>query len=52
MHPHNNSSNKGKTHKHNSEIAEAISSAEKSKVKNPPGVEMPLEEEMSPAQLG
>ena len=39
-----------KSTKNKSTLAETISAAEKTK--NPPGVLMPPEEEMSPAQLG
>jgi len=43
---------KSKSTKHNSTLTEILSSAEKSKTKNPPGVSMPPEKEMSPPQLG
>ena len=52
MNPNEGHTNKSKNTKHNSTLAETVSAAEKSKTKNPPGVSMPPEKEMSPAQLG
>jgi len=52
MYPNDNHTLKSKSTKHDSTLAETISAAEKSKTKNPPGVTMPPEKEMSPAQLG
>jgi len=52
MSPNEGHATKSKGTKHNSTLAETIATAEKSKTKNPPGVTMPPEEEMSPAQLG
>jgi len=52
MYPNEGQTHKNKNAKHNSTLAEAISAAEESKTQNPPGVSMPLEKEMSPAQLG
>ena len=50
MYPNDN--HKNKNDKRASKLAEAIAAAEKTKTKNPPGVEIPLESEMSPPQLG
>ena len=52
MYPNDNHTSKNKNPNHDSKLAETISAAEKSKTKNPPGVTMPPENEMSPAQLG
>jgi len=52
MYPNDGHTHRSKSTKHNSKLAETISNAEKSKTKNPPGVSMPPEKEMSPAQLG
>ena len=52
MNPNEGYTPKNKNTKHDSKLAETISAAEKSKTKNPPGVTMPPEKEMSPAQLG
>jgi len=40
------------THKSNSTLVETVLAAEKNKTKNPPGVSMPSEKEMSLPQLG
>jgi len=52
MCPNESNTHKNKNTKHNSAFAETALAAEKSKTKNPPGVTMPPEKEMSPAQLG
>ena len=52
MYPNESNTHKSKNTKNNSKLAETISNAEKSKTKNPPGLTMPPEKEMSPAQLG
>ena len=47
--------NEGNTHKsakHKTVLPEIQSAAEKDKAKDPPGVDMPPETEMSPPQLG
>ena len=43
---------KSKNTKSNSVLTETLLAAEKCKTQNPPGVSMPPEKEMSPAQLG
>jgi len=52
MNPSEGHNNKSKGTKHNSTLTETIRSAEKNKKKNPPGVSIPPEKEMSPPQLG
>jgi len=53
MYPSENHTHKSKNTKHEAapEI-EAHSASGKTRTKNPPGVHMPSETEMSPAQLG
>jgi len=52
MSPNKSITRKVKSTKQSSRLAEAISNAEKVKAENPPGVPMPPEEDMSPAQYG
>jgi len=52
MSPNESRDHKVKNNKSSAELTEAILSAEKSKAKNPPGLSMPPEKEMSPPQLG
>jgi len=52
MNPNEDHNHNGKSTKHHSTLVETLLSAEKNKIKNPPGVSIPPEEEMSPPQLG
>ncbi|MCL2404028.1 MAG: hypothetical protein FWC92_00635 [Defluviitaleaceae bacterium] len=52
MYPNKSLTHTSKSTKQSSTLTETVSNAEKSKTQNPPGVNMPPEEEMSPAQLG
>jgi len=54
MYSNGNHASKGKHTKHDvtSPEIEAHSASGKNRTKNPPGVNMPSEDEMSPAQLG
>jgi len=52
MFPNKDHSKKDKSTNHNATLTETLSAAEKSKTKNPPGVSLPPETEMSPPQLG
>jgi len=52
MSPSESHNHKSKNTKHKSTLTETILSAEKNKAKNPPGVSIPPEKEMSPPQLG
>jgi len=52
MYPKEGSTHKGKNTKHNTTSPNKKAATEKKIVKNPPGVELPPETEMSPAQYG
>jgi len=52
MHPNEGNNHKNKSDKRNTVSPETQSDTEKNKTKNPPGVFMPPEKEMSPPQLG
>jgi len=52
MNPNEDHAKKSRNSKRDSILADTITNAEKSKAKNPRGVELPLEEDMTPPQFG
>jgi len=52
MYPNEDNTHKSKSANHNATLSETQSAIAKNKTKNPPGVSMPPEKEMSPPQLG